>query len=63
MQWAPIKCPAYREERPTELAATAETPELRALLLELAAKWQALAVEAERVHAMLAKTRTAQPKG
>ena len=41
--------------RCAELAATARTPELKTLLLELAAKWQALAVDDERLDIRLRK--------
>jgi hypothetical protein len=57
----PEEC-RHHAARCAEMAATAGTPELKALLLELSAKWQALAVEAERVQAMLAKTRNASAR-
>jgi hypothetical protein len=38
-----------------ELAVTARTPELKAVFMELAMKWQALAADAERAQGLLNK--------
>jgi hypothetical protein len=45
----------HQAARCAELAATARTPELKTLFLELAARWQALAVDGERLDIRLSK--------
>jgi hypothetical protein len=48
--------------RCAELAVTAKSPELKLLLLELAAKWTAFADDTEHMQALLSKDAQYHPK-